>query len=362
MRHVVTLSLALSLSSLAAGCGEATPLRDAGAMDAAAPGTDSAVATDSGTDGAATPDAGPGADPGGGGRYLIFNRNESGHKHLFRSDFDGSNIMQLTSGDHDNVYPHIAGSTVYFSSGGRGGSTAISIFRMELDGSGVRVIPIELPSAHMFMPSLCGSYLFFTAFRPGVHDHLDVYRVDADGGVPIRITTTTNGSSHGMWAAQPSCNPAQDRVGFSWTQSGNTQIWSAALDGSDPVQLTFVGERNPSEMCLDFMGVNVPCYSHCNAPHWGSDGSITMFCGIERHHGEIFRMNADGTGQLQLTDDPATLSNDGPTFSPDATHVVYTHGDDVARITTLERVRADGANRETVILGVGAEFTSTWGG
>lgn len=69
-----------------------------------------------------------------------------------------------------------------------------------------------------------------------------------------------------------------------------------------------------------------------------------------------------GRGQVRLTDDPATLSNDGPTFSPDVTHVLYTHGDNVAGITTLERLRNDGSDRQTVIFGVGGEFTSTWGG
>jgi hypothetical protein len=65
------------------------------------------------------PDAAVDGAASGVGRYLIYNRQVGGHKHLFRTLVDGSWEIQLTSGDYDNVYPSIHGDLVSFASGGR---------------------------------------------------------------------------------------------------------------------------------------------------------------------------------------------------------------------------------------------------
>jgi hypothetical protein len=49
----------------------------------------------------------------GGGAYLVYNRSQGGHKHLFRAGFEGTGEIQLTAGDHDNVYPEIEGDLIW---------------------------------------------------------------------------------------------------------------------------------------------------------------------------------------------------------------------------------------------------------
>src|SRR5262245_335376 len=91
---------------LGAACSQtASPAGDAALVDAAATG-DASVDDAATADGAALPSS----------RYLVYNRQVAGHKHLFRARVDGTEEVQLTSGDNDNVYPMIHGDTVYFSS------------------------------------------------------------------------------------------------------------------------------------------------------------------------------------------------------------------------------------------------------
>jgi Tol biopolymer transport system component len=298
--------------------------------------------------------------PGG---YLIYNKVVGGPKHLFRVNTDGTGEIQLTSGDYDNVYPSIHGDTVYFSSGGRmPNDPNIYLFTMGLDGSNQTSIPIALPNAALLQPSFCGSSLVFAAVVPGVHDHLEVYRVDLAGGTPTRLTTTTMGKPNDVWAQFPSCNPTFDEMVFAWTQSGSTEIWKMNLDGSNKVQLTMPQQRSPGAMCANYMNSMSPCYDDCNACIWGSTGQITMFCGEEQQRGEVFVMDGNGANQVQLTHDPGILTNDNPTFSPDGRHIAFLHGDPMVQITYLELMDADGNNRTITTQGLGPNYTCTWGG
>ncbi len=296
--------------------------------------------------------------------YLVYNREVAGHKHLFRARPDGFGEIQLTSGDYDNVYPSIHAGTVYFSSGGRiPNDPNIYLMTMSLfDGSNQRMIPIALPNAALLQPSFCGSSLVFAAVVPGVHDNLEVYRVDLAGGTPTRLTTTTAGKPNDVWAQLPSCNPTFDEMVFAWTQSGSTEIWKMNLDGTNKVQLTMPQQRSPGAMCLNYMNSMSPCYDDCNAPTWSSTGDVAMFCGIEQQRGEVFVMDGDGANQEQLTHDPGILTNDNPAFSPDGRHIAFLHGDPPAQITSLEVIDVDGSNRTITTAGLGPNYTCTWGG
>jgi Tol biopolymer transport system component len=311
----------------------------------------------------AVPDAAVDGATSGAGRYLIYNRQVAGHKHLFRAFVDGSQEIQLTSGAYDNVYPSIHGDLVYFASGGRTPNDPnIYIMTMGLDGSNVQTVPIALPNSALLQPSFCGTSLVFAAVVPAVHNHLEVYRVDIGGGTPTRLTTTTQGRPNDVWAQFPSCDVAYDQMLFSWTQTGSTEIWKMNLDGGGKTQLTSPQQRSPGAMCSNYQGTMSPCYDDCNAPQWASTGLITMFCGIEQQRGEIFTMDASGANQTQLTHDPGLVTNDGPAFSPDGLHIAFIHGDPMTQITTLERIDIDSSHRTIVTPGLGPNYTCSWGG
>jgi Tol biopolymer transport system component len=59
-------------------------------------------------------------------------------------------------------------------------------------------------------------------------------------------------------------------------------------------------------------------------PAWSPDGSSIAFAGRAGNQGEVFVMNADGTGAVNLTNDPAP--DWWPAWSPDGTKIVFSSG------------------------------------
>src|SRR5215207_39146 len=68
---------------------------------------------------------------------------------------------------------------------------------------------------------------------------------------------------------------------------------------------------------------NNPAFDH--GPSWSPDGTKIAFTsqrGISNNNNEIFVMNADGTGQTNISNNSA---NDfGPSWSPDGTKIAFT--------------------------------------
>ena len=76
----------------------------------------------------------------------------------------------------------------------------------------------------------------------------------------------------------------------------DSHIWTASVGGSDPT-------------CLTSEGVNA-------SPSWSGDGTSIIFHSDRDGNDEIFIMNADGSGQKQLTSSASDTSR-YPTWTPD---------------------------------------------
>jgi Tol biopolymer transport system component len=74
---------------------------------------------------------------------------------------------------------------------------------------------------------------------------------------------------------------------------------------------------------------------------WTADGARVVFANLVDGHKQIFRMNADGSDLLMLTDTPET-SNTDPEWSPNGEHILFTSDRDGDM--EIYVMNADGSN------------------
>ncbi|HEY5628751.1 MAG TPA: M20/M25/M40 family metallo-hydrolase, partial [Candidatus Limnocylindrales bacterium] len=191
------------------------------------------------------------------------------------------------------------------------------IFKVRADGEGlVRLTDTPGYDAEGTVCAKDGSILF-TSVRDG---DLDLYRMDRDGK-NVRRLTNTPGYDGGaffnadctriVWrASRPRPGPELDEYRALLRQGlvkpGQLEIWVANADGSDPVQVTYLGAAS-------------------FAPSFFPDGKRIIF---SSNHGDpsgrefdLWAVNVDGTGLERITSAPGF---DGfPLFSPDGKRLAF---------------------------------------
>ena len=131
----------------------------------------------------------------------------------------------------------------------------------------------------------------------------NIWRIDlsapgvAASAPPAVAIASTKGDSH------PHVSPDGQRVAFTSTRSGSWEIWISDLDGSNPVQVTFL--KAPTGT---------------GAPHWSPDGRTIVFASDAEGQYDIFIVSSAGGKPRNITSHPAL--DHVPIFSR-AGHWVY---------------------------------------
>ena len=97
-------------------------------------------------------------------------------------------------------------------------------------------------------------------------------------------------------------------------------------DGSDERILTPPGRVN---VRIEHDGTRtvLETADDANAPAWSPvDDRIAIWSGIEQKYGQVWVVNADGSGSTQLTDDPSHRNSDDPSWSPDGKKILFSTG------------------------------------
>ena len=130
---------------------------------------------------------------------------------------------------------------------------------------------------------------------------------------------------------------------YSWDYDETMDIFSANRDGSNLTQLT------------DAAGYDAEA-------SYSPDGNLIAFCSLRdaypksglsakelkqlevdpSYFGEIYIMNADGSGQTRLTNSPGY--DGGPFFTPDGQHIVWRHFTPDGSQSDIYTMRIDGSN------------------
>ena len=143
------------------------------------------------------------------------------------------------------------------------------------------ITPAQVESSQGFVSATV------TGLYPGAMYH---YKAIIDGGV--------NGNSTGADIAFCTINTSlAGKITFASDRSSNTDnIFVMNADGSNPNELTSDSLLNED-----------------SEPIWSPDGKKIAYV----RNGEIYNMNADGSGQIALA------SGDGPSWSPDSKKIAY---------------------------------------
>lgn len=115
------------------------------------------------------------------------------------------------------------------------------------------------------------------------------------------------------------------KIAFSSTRDGDPEIYVMNADGSNQTRIT-----------------NNPAYD--DQPRWSPEASRITFISNRDGNFEVYSMKADGTDLKRLTNNPA---GDGfPVWSPDGTKIAFVRGD-LRDATTFEiySMNADGSNQ-----------------
>lgn len=125
----------------------------------------------------------------------------------------------------------------------------------------------------------------------------------SDGSGVARQATFGDGEFDDWY---PDFAPDGRRLCFSSDRGGESRIWTASLDGGEPVPVT--GPLGQGHR-------NVP-------PTWSPDGSRIAYSAVVDGNRDIYTVPVEGGTPRRITTDP--LSDDIPAWSPDGGTIVYT--------------------------------------
>jgi hypothetical protein len=167
----------------------------------------------------------------------------------------------------------------------------------------------------------------------------------------------------------PKLNPGCTHVVFVSDHTGNLELFSMNVDGSNLTQLTYLGpsdvrpDWSPDSSWIvwesyyndDQAEIYIKPYNSDNAtrltqdagfdgmPAWSPDGSKIAFISNRTGGYRVYTMNTDGSGLTQLSDQPYSVY---PIWSPDGSQIAFSADSDGDGWLELWWMNADGSNEQ----------------
>jgi len=224
------------------------------------------------------------------GNRIAFSASPGGVANLYVIGADGSNRNQITNSPAADREPSWSpdGSQIVFErfAGQFGGP---EVYRVDADGSDEVQLTTNPWSDEDPTWSPDGARIAFKrGYEQGGESYSAIYTMDPDGSNLLNVSGGPGNDE------QPSWSPDGTNIAFVGWRSGNADIFLVNSDGSGSKRLTTAPEKD-------------------EWPSWSPDGAGLVFCRrIEL--GQLFTVNANGTGETQLL--PGGCTPDWSPFLP----------------------------------------------
>jgi len=195
-----------------------------------------------------------------------------------------------------------------------------------------------------------------TAVRPGSPTGLRSYALFAispGDAEPQHLIGTRSFNSDAVYS------PDGSKIAFSSDVEGTFQVWVMNADGSgNPTQLSdddvyaAMGDWSPDGSQIVFTSARNS--TGCSRRDYPGSPSGRVEC--TENNREIYVMNADGSDQTRLTDDPA--DDVGPAWSPDGSQIVFQS--DRAGNDDIYVMNSDGSDVRQLTSSPAPERYPTW--
>lgn len=278
-------------------------------------------------------------------RLVFVGRRQKGaYKQVFISDFDGSNVVQITSSSSPNLSPTWSpdGKFVTYTSY-RDGNPDLWMYELASGKTSKLSSRKGLNSGSNWSHN--GRLIAFTGSHNG---DTDIFTLTPDGK---NLSRLIGGAGLDV---DPTFSPNGQWMAFVSGRFGNPHIFLATLkwDSADKVKVAEKDKR------LTYAGW------YNATPAWAPESDKIVFAGYDRDidRFDLFMMNPDGTQLERLT--IRAGDNERPSWSPNGQLLVFqsnrTKGRDVKSVYQLYVMNRDGSGQRPLHTGLYETETPSW--
>ena len=248
------------------------------------------------------------------GTRLVFARRQGpGRKDVYVADFDGANLSRVSNGRGVSMLPTFGPSGIWYS--------VLTPDGMFITRAGTNDKPVIRGNGLFMGVTSCGSRIVFSSTRDG---NSEIYSANVDGS-DVRRLTNDPGID-----VSPSCGP-NGQVAFVSNRHGSPQIWVMDAQGGGQKRITYKGEYNQT-------------------PAWCPDPKqqLIAFTGRDQNM-DVFTINLANGEYTRITQAQGT--NKDPAFSPDCRMIAFASsrgGIYVSNPQGLNQIRVVSGTAETV--------------